>query len=141
MTKFLFMTLLSISCGYALWKGRADERLAAAACMVATAVSIAAVSPHASRYQKLEGGELIIDLAMLAIFILLALRSMRFWPLWIAGLQLTLTTSHVLKALDETLIPQVYAVAERFWSYPILIIIFVATWRGAHRPDDWPEPI
>jgi hypothetical protein len=36
--------------------------------------------------------------------------------------------------------PRAYAAAERFWSYPILIIVFVGAWRShnrriANRPD------
>jgi hypothetical protein len=40
---------------------------------------------------------------------------------------------HVLKAMDENLLPLAYAAALRFWSYPILIILLVGTWREHRR--------
>ena len=58
---------------------------------------------------------------MLVAFVVIALRSDRFWPLWVAGLQLTISISHVLKAIQPDLLPIAYGVAERFWSYPILL--------------------
>ena len=68
---------------------------------------------------------------VLAAFIALALRSKRFWPLWVAGLQLTNSMAHVMKAVDLDLVPRAYAAAAVFWSYPILLIIFIGTWRGS----------
>ena len=40
---------------------------------------------------------------------------------------------HVLKAIELDLVPIAYAVALRFWAYPILIILAVATWRNRQR--------
>jgi hypothetical protein len=62
-----------------------------------------------------------------------ALRSSRFWPLWVAGLQLTTSVAHVLKAVNADLLPHAYAAAARFWSYPILLIIAIGIWRGQNR--------
>jgi len=75
---------------------------------------------------------MVVDLALLAAFVTLALFSSSFWPLWIAGLQLTASTAHFLKILDSNLMPLAYAVAERFWGYPILLIIAIGVFR-AHR--------
>jgi hypothetical protein len=41
--------------------------------------------------------------------------------------------SHMLKAVDAGLVPQAYAAAEKFWSYPILLILAIGTWRGHRR--------
>jgi hypothetical protein len=63
----------------------------------------------------------------------IALVSDRFWPLWAAGLQLVDSMSHVLKAIDADLLPKVYGAAERFWSYPILLILLIGAWRQHRR--------
>ena len=78
----------------------------------------------------------------MAAFVALALFSKRFWPLWVAGLQLTASTAHVLKVFDAGLVPLAYAVAERFWGYPILLIIAVgacAQHRRTRRSDFTPR--
>ena len=133
MNPLLYWTILALCCGYALLRGRADERIAAGVCIVASVVSVIVLSPMAVRYASVETGELAVDLLVLSTFVAVALRSDRFWPLWIAGLQLTTTLAHILKAMSLDLLPFAYGAAERFWSYPILIVIAVGTWRQHRR--------
>jgi len=131
MPRFLIYTILLLGvCGYAFWRGRRDERLAAAVCLIASVASLALLGPARLRYSGVELGVLAVDLFTLAAFTYVALRSDRFWPLWISGLQLTTSIGHVLKAIDSHLVPFAYGAALRVWSYPILIILAVAVWRG-----------
>jgi hypothetical protein len=136
----IFWGILLATCGYALLRGRKYEQLAAVICFIATVVSVMARAPLQQRYAGVEISDLIIDTAVLVAFVAIALRSDRFWPLWVAGLQLTISLSHVFKALDTSLVPTVYAAAERFWSYPTLIIIAVGTWRQQRRREPQPRP-
>jgi hypothetical protein len=138
--QYFFRALLVLSCGYALWRGRSDERIVASVCVGATLASRFAFSPLSVRYTGVEDGLLFIDLAVLAAFVFIALRSSRFWPLWVAGLQLTASTAHVLKAIDESLLPLAYGAAIALWSYPILIILAIGTWRG-HRRRKRPQTV
>lgn len=133
MTPILYWALLTLTCGYALTLGRTDERIVGAVCVIASVVTAFALSPWHQRYSGVETGELLVDVVTLCAFVFVALRSQRFWPLWIAGLQLTTSMSHVLKAVDLGLVPQAYAAAEKFWSYPILLILAIGTWRGHRR--------
>jgi hypothetical protein len=132
----IFRALLIASCGYALWRGNSDERIVALVCVGATLASRLAFAPLSVRYTGVETGLLAIDLAVLGTFVFVALRSPRFWPLWIAGLQLTSSTAHLMKAIDIHLLPVAYGAAIALWSYPILIILAVATWRGQRTARD-----
>lgn len=127
---YIFWAVLLVTCGYALWRGRSDERIAAGVCLLATIATRFAVSPLSQRYSSLETGLLLIDALVLAAFVAIALRSARFWPLWVAGLQLTTSMSHLMKAIDADLLPRAYGAAAALWSYPILLILAVGTWRG-----------
>lgn len=129
----IFRALLVASSGYALWRGRSDERIVALVCLGATFATRAAISPISIRYSGVEFGLLLIDLVVLASFVLVALRSRRFWPLWVAGLQLTSSLGHLIKAIDFQLLPMAYGAAIALWSYPILIILAIGTWRGQRR--------
>jgi len=102
-------------------------------CLGAVVATKFAVSPLSVRYSSVEFGLVFIDLAVLAAFIFVALRSNRFWPLWVAGLQLTSSMAHVMKAVDLHLLPEAYAAAAALWSYPILIILAIGTWRHHRR--------
>ena len=129
----VFNLLLVGACGYALLRGRSDERLTAIVCIVATLASIGLVAPASQRYASVEVGVLVVDVFTLGAFTFVALRSDRFWPLWISGLQLTTSIAHFLKAAEPDLVPIAYAAAGRLWSYPILIILAVGTWRSSQR--------
>jgi hypothetical protein len=128
-----FHLILALTCGYALLRGRSDERWVAATCIAASVATRLTVSPVLHRYSGVEIGVFVVDLATFAAFTFVALRTKRFWPLWIAGLQLTTVMAHLLKAIDTSLFPVAYAAAGRLWSYPILLILAVGTWRSRHR--------
>ena len=131
--RYFFWAILLSTFAYALWRGRSDERIAAGVCLLATVATRFAISPLNERYTGVEIGLLLIDGAVLAAFVTIALRSKRFWPLWIAGLQLTSSLSHLMKVVEFDLLPRAYAAAAVFWSYPILLIIIVGTWRTHRR--------
>ena len=128
----IFWVILLVTCGYALWRGNRYEQLAAMICIGASVISVVLRAPLHERYLGVELGDLSVDTFVLLAFVAIALRSDRFWPLWVAGLQLTISMSHLFKAIDLDLMPRAYAAAERFWSYPTLIIIAVGAYR-AHR--------
>ena len=132
MTPILFWPLLILTCGYALYRGGRYERIVALVCFAATVVSMN-IHPLQGRYANVDTGELFVDSAVLLAFVAVALQSDRFWPLWLAGLQLTSSSAHFLKAIEPDLIPHAYAAAVRFWSYPMLLILAVGTWRHARR--------
>lgn len=133
LSPFIYHALLIAVCVYAFLAGRRDERFAAAICLIATIATRLVLSPMASRYAQMEAGVFLVDLLVLVGFTAIALRSDRFWPLWVAGLQLTTIIAHMFKVVDLDLIPKVYAAAARFWVYPIFLIIVIGTWRSHQR--------
>ncbi len=129
----IFSAMLFPVCLYALWRGGRDERLVASLCLIGTLATMLAVSPLSVRYRGVEGGMALVDLGVLAGFVTVALTSQRFWPLWVAGFQLTTAFGHGLKAIDSDLLPQAYGAALTVWAYPILIVLAVGTWRRRRR--------
>ncbi len=129
----ILWTLLTLTCGYAFYRGGQYERFAAVVCIFGSFATVAVNSPLNQRYVGVESGALLVDSAVLVAFFAVALLSDRFWPLWVAGLQLTTSLARVLKAIEPDLFPPAYGAAVRFWSYPILIIVAVAAWRRQRR--------
>ena len=135
LSPIVFWFILLAVNAYAFLRGKLDERLAAMICFIGTlaTVSVSTVGRDYAEYSNVEISILLIDALALSGFVLLALRSRRFWPLWVAAFQLTSVFAHFLKAIRWDLLPQVYAAAERFWIYPIFLIIVLGTWRGRQR--------
>ena len=129
-----YYAILLAVCAYAFLAGRSDERIVAGICAIASVTSAIVVAPLGSRYSNVEAGIFLVDVAAFAGFTFVALRTERFWPLWVAGLQLTVSMSHLMKSVDLDLLPRAYAAAAVFWSYPILFIIVIGTWRTRRKP-------
>jgi hypothetical protein len=71
----------------------------------------------------------VVDLTVLAAFVAIGLRSARFGPMWVAGLQLTTTSVHFMMFVSPALPGAVFGAALAFWSHPILIVIAIGAWR------------
>jgi hypothetical protein len=129
----LYRALMYGICGYALFKGRTDARIVAAVFLVGNFATLSLRSHLVSEYSSVESAVFVIDVICFLFFTYAALISDRFWPLWVAGLQLTTNFGHVLKFIDSRMLPLAYAAALRFWGYPILIILAVGVWRSQQR--------
>ena len=133
MAPTVFRILLALVVLYAVTRGSRDERYVALICLFGAAVTTLVLSPLAERFQGVEMPVFAVDIAVFVGFLAVALRSERFWPLWVAGLQLTTLMGHALKGVDTTLLPRAYAASLNFWAYPIILILAVGTWRHQRR--------
>lgn len=133
MAPTFFRILLVLVALYAFFRGSRDERQVALICVTGALFTHLVISPLHQRFEGVETPVMIVDLAVFAGFLAVALRSDRFWPLWVAGLQLTTMFGHALKALDSTLFPRAYGAALYFWAYPIILILAIGTWRHQRR--------
>ena len=129
----LYWTLLFSITLYAFLKGTSEHRLAAAGCVAATFATRLLRTQGPDLYQSMEFGVLAVDVLLFALFLFIALKSHRFWPLWIAGFHLVTVSAHAIRALKMDLIPTAYALAVQFWSYPVLLCIGIAVWRSQRR--------
>ena len=128
----LFLVIWLGSCFYALIRGGAPERIGAGILLLAALMSAAAQSGQ-SHFQSIEFGLLMVDLAVFAGFLGLALLSKRFWPLWMSAAQAIVVLSHLAIALNPAVIAWGYWNAETLWSYPMLILLAIATYRHQTR--------
>lgn len=132
-----YYLLLLIVVLLAFRRGDRETRMAAAICVLASMLSAFLMQDN----NRLESGIALVDLAVLGSFVAIALRSARFWPLWVSGLQLTTSISHLLFLLQPTLLDFAYHAAMRFWSYPILLILAAAALRSRHYgPEHRKQP-
>jgi hypothetical protein len=141
MHKFVFLALLFLVCGYAWRKGGAPERAVALILLVGTFLTALAASLPAVSYDTVEIGILLVDIvAFLALFGV-ALFAERFWPMCIAGLQLVGLAGHLAMSTQPGLLPWAYAFILSIWSYPMLALLALGTWRHVHRQRrDGAEP-
>ncbi len=136
MAPTLFRILLVLVALYAVVRGKRDERQMVAILVAGVIATHLVISPLQHRFSSIETKVMLVDMAVFAGFLWVALRSQRFWPLWIAGLQLTTVIGHLLKLADSELFSKAYAAAMIFWVYPMLVILVAGTWRSQRRSRD-----
>lgn len=123
---YYLLVLVGVAAAFRV--GDRETRWGAGVCLGASVISSILLTFH-----DLAAWETVfVDLIVLAVFVALALRTERFWPLWVAGLQLTTVLGHALRMLKPELMDFAYAAAMRFWSYPILLVLIAAAFRSRH---------
>jgi hypothetical protein len=134
MIRFLVFNLLLLgSCGYAILRGGAPERITGWLLIGATILTPLAARGLSTRYVQAELGIFLVDLILLVALIIVALKADRFWPMVLAAMQLDTTAVHILKVFDADLIRITYALMIAAWSYPMLLILAIATVRHRRR--------
>ena len=109
------LSMLTLACGTALWRGGSSERVAAAA-MAAAWIITPLVSSKAQQAGA-QIGVLIVDLALLAVLLAIALSSRRWWPMWATAFQAISTLMHLSAAIDLKVDPRAYFVGLNVNSY------------------------
>jgi hypothetical protein len=131
--KIVFWGLTALCGGYALLRGGAPERIGAAIIILGSALTVALGSAWAHRFEHVETGIVAVDVAVLLGFVLLAVFSDRFWPLWVSALQAIGVLTHLARALEPNLMPWAYGVALAMGVYPMLLLVALGTWRHRKR--------
>jgi hypothetical protein len=129
----IYFFMLTVCGGYALLRGGGPERLCAWLMIVGTVFTMIALPGPTDRYQHVEIGLFAVDMSLFAAFAALAVRSERFWPMWISSMQLVAAMSHITPLIVHDPLPWAYAVAIQCWSYPMLIMLAWATARHRDR--------
>jgi hypothetical protein len=124
-----FYLLLAGLVALTWWRGRSDDRLAAAVCVGGTALTVLVGNKLDIHGSDFDFGAFLGDGIIFIAFLVIALRSARFWPMWVAGLQLTTVSVHLLMILSPDLPGLIFGTALAFWSYPILLLIAIGAWR------------
>lgn len=128
-----FRIMLAFVALYAFLRGRRDERLVSGIIVIGVIATHLVISPQANRFSGVETAVMGVDVIVFVGFLWVALESARFWPLWIAGLQLTTLFGHLLKLMDTSLFSRAYGASLVFWGYPIVLILAIGTWRADRR--------
>ncbi len=133
LTTAAFNLLLLVSCGFAAVRGGKPEQWAAAALLTAAGATLLINLPRSAHFRNVETEVLLVDLALLAALVVLALRANRFWPIWITALHASTVAVHLAKAANPELVWPVYATAAQASAVPIQLILLWAAMRHRRR--------
>jgi hypothetical protein len=116
---------LTVTCAAAAWKGGRSERYAAGACYGAWIATLLVHNPNRYVTQWAVFG---VDVLLFLLLAALALRSHRYWPMFMAGFQLLAVITHAGRILDKTVGAWAYLTAAQIWGYLVVYTLAFATW-------------
>lgn len=124
-----YFALLAGGSVYAWRFGGGPERTVAA--MLAVAASLDPLLHLLFRldFLRVDPTHLIISVMLLGGILVVAMKVIRLWPLWLAAVQVLIVGAHVAKAMDAQIDPVIYAVMTVLWGYISLLILIFATWQ------------
>jgi hypothetical protein len=132
-----FFALLLVSSFYALIRGGRPEKIGAVTLLGGACLSALFIRPHGPRFHNVESGVLVIDALIFGIFLWLAVRSTRFWPMWIAAMLGAEVLVHVMLMTVPDVVPEAYMDAIALWSWLAQVLLIVATRRHRNRLRHW----
>lgn len=126
--QILFGILMWAVFAYAWRKGSWEERFAAGGIIVDAYLSALVRSPGATAFKNVEISIIFVDGALLAILLFIALRSEKFWPLWLTAMHALAILAHMSPFVPHML-PWGYWRAVAVWSWQMLFVLGYAIYR------------
>jgi hypothetical protein len=127
----LFWILMASSTVYALRFGGEPERLVAAIVILGVFATFAVVAPIADRNKTIELGPLTVDLIVCVALLSIAMRSRRYWPMWMAIFQCMQVASHLEPLLPGGGVRTLYGFVLSIWIFLMCPLLAIGTLR--HR--------
>jgi hypothetical protein len=128
----------ALVCIFAFARGGWPERVTTFVLIIADGLSF--IKWHGAHQKRMEPMLFFIDLCVAAFFVLLALKSSRWWPLWAAAFNIMAFIMLVVSASDPTIRPYAYYVGEITWDYFVLAALFWGTMFEGRRDIRGPSP-
>lgn len=129
----IFDILMLGTCAYAFWRGGVPERIASATLFLGDILTVLVASEFNERFRQLEVGIFLIDLLVLASLAWVAMRSTRWWPLILAGLQVDAVVVHTVRLAAPDSLAVAYMNAIALWAYPMQLLLAAGAWRHQRR--------
>lgn len=123
----IYYIFLVACCGYAIFRGSRSEYLGAAIIVVGSLSTLAIGRLFGTSWTGVEVGIFAIDIVALVAFILLALYSDRFWPMWATAFHLLAVTIHTAMLVAPQITPWAFATGAAFWAYPMLLALAIGS--------------
>jgi hypothetical protein len=118
-------TAIVLVSAYALWRGGSAERWVATANLAAWAVT-KLVQDRLDFFDP-QWGILFVDIAFLAVLVILALAKDRYWLLFAAAFQLLGVITHLAIVADANVRSLAYLRSLAIWSYLVLGTLALGT--------------
>ncbi len=124
----LYLFLILATFAVVIMRGGVEERVLVAVLMGSSVATLFLVS-IGLQFRTDPLAFAVVELSALAIIMVIAFRSSRFWPLPYAALQIATVLSLLSPLFGENLLSYALGVMQAVWAYPQLLILVLASVR------------
>lgn len=124
------LILAVLICAVAMWRGDQPARWNGAALLASWLGSLLV---HRRGDLNAEYGILAIDVATLAVFVWISMRTRRLWTIVASAFLAIIVASHIAVMIDLRVTINTMRVSMAIWSYGILACIVFGTWAAERR--------
>jgi hypothetical protein len=124
-----------------LVRGGKPERIGISLVVIGSILSMIFASSLGARFRSVEPWILGIDIAVLIAFVILALGTTRYWPMWVASFQAITVLTHLAEVALPNAVPRGYSLLQGFWVYPMFVAILLGAYghqKARKIAGDWP---
>ncbi len=125
----LFWLMTLSACSYAAILGGWEGKWTTVLILSATAGTFVSESFIRLDWRATNSLVFIVDVAMFVGMYVVAARSRRWWPLWVAAFQLNSIAAHLATVLSPAFSAAVYNGFEGVWAFPGQILMVYGIWR------------
>jgi len=130
------LILAILICGLAMWRGDQAARWTGAAFLASW---LGSQLVHRRDAYNAEFGLLAVDIATLAVFIWISMRTRRLWTAVVSAFAAIVVASHVAVMIDLRVTINTLKASMAIWSYGILVCIAFGTWTARRGRDRTPS--
>ena len=130
------LILAILICGLAMWRGDQAARWTGAAFLASW---LGSQLVHRRDAYNAEFGLLAVDIATLAVFIWISMRTRRLWTVVVSAFAAIVVASHVAVMIDLRVTINTLKASMAIWSYGILVCIAFGTWTARRGRDRAPS--
>jgi hypothetical protein len=124
-----------------LVRGGKPERIGISLVVIGSILSMIFASSLGARFRSVEPWIMGIDIAVLIAFVVLALVTTRYWPMWVASFQAITVLTHLAEVALPNAVPRGYSLLQGFWVYPMFVAILLGAYghqKARKIAGDWP---
>lgn len=121
---YMFIALAALCCAIAAVNGGWEGRWAGGLTMLTILAGRAAGSIDLELATS-PAFKIWLDGALLVALIAICIRSRRWWPIWLVGLQGNAVLAHVAGIMIPTYTPSIYRGLESFWGIPLMLVLAI----------------
>lgn len=118
-------------CAFAWFRGGVTERRVATALFIAV-VATTTTDAFGTRWQGPNWAVITVDVILMAVLVVIARQSTRFWPIWTAASQLGGCLAHLPAILNPEIPKHLYGATQPFWVWPLMTSLLIGV-LSVHR--------